>query len=232
MRLAAGLGPTIRAIRKAHHLTTAEFALELHVDQSMISRYESGKRVPRAPVLHRLLRIAQGAERNPILEQLSIIQGRPVLEEEALRQADLMVAEEAILKREIEIMGDPRPNLARFAYLAPKILLARKEIDESLNTVLELWLAHEPGDPVVRQCFSDAVQYLKLLLAAKVVLRAGHLKGTYRVIMPVDLGDGVTHQHGEILKLDFDTATRYGIALESVEGEPKESIAQSRKKLA
>jgi transcriptional regulator with XRE-family HTH domain len=228
--MSLALGPTIRAIRKAHHLTTAELAIALHVDQSMISRYESGKRVPRAPVLQRLLRLAQGAERNPILKQLSIIQGRPVSEEDAFRQADLMIAEEARLKREIEIAGDPRPNLARFAYLAPRILLARKEIDESLNTILRLWLAHNDEDPVVRQCFCDAAQYLELLLEAKVVLRAGRSRGKYRVIMPVDVGDGMIHQFGEIIELDLNTAIEYAHALITVEEEHQAEA--SNKKLA
>lgn len=71
--------------------------------------------------------------------------------------------------------------------------------------------------------------YLKLLLEAKVVLRGGHLKARYRVIMPVDFDDGVTHQPGEIMELDLDTAIKYALALQTTE----EDVAEpDRKKLA
>jgi transcriptional regulator with XRE-family HTH domain len=145
-------------------MTTGELARALKIDQSMISRYESGKRVPRAPVLLRLLPLAQGVEKNPILEQLSIIRGHPVVEAEAFFEAQRMAAESAAIKRELAILANARPNLARFAYLAPAILQAQKEIDESLNTFLQFWLS-TPDFPEKVQCFRDAARFLEIALS-------------------------------------------------------------------
>jgi transcriptional regulator with XRE-family HTH domain len=201
-------------------MTTAELAAALGVDQSMISRYESGKRAPRAPVLLRLLRLAEGVERNPILKQLSILQGRPVAEEDALREADIMDAEAAALRQELEIMADPRPNLARFAYLAPKILHAGQEIDGSLNTFLELWLS-APEFREKAQCFRDAARFLEIAIARSAANSEGG-KRRYRVLLPVEFADGRRHPIGEIVELSLPLAKLYSHALRQVESDPVE----------
>lgn len=48
------LYPSIRAYRKAHHITQKMLALQLRVSQSALSLYELGKRSPRARVLLRI----------------------------------------------------------------------------------------------------------------------------------------------------------------------------------
>ena len=214
------LGPTIRAIRKAHRMTTAELAVALKVDQSMISRYEAGKRVPGEPVLLRLLPLARGDEKSPILAQLSIRRGRPVMEAEAFLAAEAAEAEFAAIKREMEILTDARPNMARFAYLAPAILHAQKEIDASLNAVLQLWLS-TPDFPEKAQCFRDAALFLEIALSRAALGSRGE-KQRYRVIYPVDLGDGVQREAGEIVDLTAAAAAPYSHALCIVESDATE----------
>ncbi|MGD0669534.1 MAG: helix-turn-helix domain-containing protein [Bryobacteraceae bacterium] len=225
--VAQDLGPTIRVIRKAHGMTTGEFAAALRVDQSMVSRYESGKRVPRAPVLLRLLRLAKGVEKNPILEQLSIVRGRPVEEHDALREAAAMISESEALSRELKILADARPNLARFAYLAPTILHAQKEIDASLNTILKLWLS-TPDFPEKVQCFRDSARFLEIAIGRAVLDSPGE-KQKYKVLLPVDFGDGVRHRTGEIVDLTVTAAKHYSHALRSIEDE---AVADTGKKSA
>jgi transcriptional regulator with XRE-family HTH domain len=201
-------------------MTTGELALALKIDQSMISRYESGKRVPRAPVLLRLLPLAKGIEKNPILEQLSIMRGRPVVEAEAFFEAERMAAEGAAIKRELEILANARPNLARFAYLAPAILHAQKEIDASLNIFLQFWLS-TPDFPEKVQCFRDAARFLEIALCRAALDSAGE-KQRYQVILPVDLGDGVQRQAGEIVDLTMAAAKPYSHALRVVDSDAAE----------
>jgi transcriptional regulator with XRE-family HTH domain len=200
-------------------MTATELALALRVDQSMISRYESGKRLPRAPVLLRLLRLAEGVERNPILEQLAIIRGQPIFEEDALREAEAAEAEAAALLEELELLPDPRPNLARFAWLARTILRDQEEIDSSLNTFLELWLT--PDLPQKTQCFGDAARFLEIALARAAETRsaaeAAGKKRSYRVVGPMNLGDGVRHKAGEIVKINRALAELYPDGLRLVD---------------
>lgn len=47
------------------------------------------------------------------------------------------------------------------------------------------------------------------------------LQGEYRVALPVDFGDGVVHQPGEIVALDASKAKEYAHALRVVEVEVK-----------
>jgi transcriptional regulator with XRE-family HTH domain len=197
-------------------MTTTELGLALGVAQSMISRYESGRATPRAPVLLRLLRLAKGVEKNPILRQLSIIRGLPVEEREALREADGMIAEAAAIKQELQIMSDPRPNLARFAYLAPAILYAREEIDDSLNTILDLWRS-TPEFPGKSQCFKDAARFLEIALDRASAESPGP-KRWYKIVRPVDLGDGVRRKAGEFVELTVMHARRYMHSLREAEG--------------
>lgn len=43
------------------------------------------------------------------------------------------------------------------------------------------------------------------------------MKGTFRITLPVDFGDGHVHQPGDIVELDVEQAKLYGHALIAVE---------------
>lgn len=45
------------------------------------------------------------------------------------------------------------------------------------------------------------------------------MKKRFRVLLALDLGDGVVHQHGEVLELDAEQAAAYSHALMRVEEE-------------
>jgi len=51
------------------------FAALLGVNQAMVSRYETGRTRPGSLVLYRLLRLAEGPEKNPILDQFTRLVG-------------------------------------------------------------------------------------------------------------------------------------------------------------
>lgn len=246
------LPEAVRSIRKAWHMTTSEFARELGVAQSVVSRYESGARSPGRRVLLRLMLKAHGAQRETIRLALSTLHGKPVRDAEAVGWAVQIAKEEEFFERAAAHLA--LTGRERFIYLAGQVVLGGEEVDESLNTVLSTWLMseHSPDRP---RYFRDAARFLEIGLVPgagetnEPLLRAlneagltgkrtdqaqdegqrpgAGIRRSYRVTLPVDLGDGIVHPQGEMIDLDLATAKLHARALIEVE-----SVRRSKKKSA
>jgi len=55
----AKLGPTLRELRESAGLSQAELARKAGVGKSQLSKYESGKELPKLPTLARLFRVLE-----------------------------------------------------------------------------------------------------------------------------------------------------------------------------
>ena len=226
----SSLAKVIRSMRKSRGMTTAAFATLLGVDQSTISRYEAALRMPGEIVLGRLLRLAEGTEKNPILEYASLIAGRAVPEAEVLSTAEREAEEQEKIRRELQTRGTKElPDLARFGHLAFLVCSAEREVDFSLNRILELWLS-KASSPKAIDYFRDATLFLEVALGSVSPYQSGDVRAKFRVLRPLDFGDGFVHQVGEILELSLPLARMYPHALLRVEGEDRP--AQSKKKHA
>ena len=177
-----GLPEAIRSIRQRKQVNTTEFAKLLGVTQGQVSRYESGRAIPGAIPLGRLLYLAEGIEKNLIMEHLAIRLGNPV-EGPAMREAFAEV--ERLIKKsfpdsvaalsphEPAVWDEFRvvtPNLADLLKSIDELCNRRREVSASLARFIDLWLINRDTDPVVHQCFADAVQYLEFLLSSRVQL--------------------------------------------------------------
>lgn len=247
------LPEAVKSIRKAWHMTTSEFASELGVAQSVVSRYESGGRSPGRRVLLKLMLKAREAERETIRQALSARHGRPIRDEEAVGMAMQIAKEEELLERVATYFD--LPERGRFVHLTNEIIAEGKEVDESLNTILSIW-SSSSANPDRLRYFKDAARFLEIGLVpgdgetiaplVDVLREAGFTgshndeptidqqrtpdagrQATYRVTLPIDLGDGVVHQPGEEIDLDLVTANLYPHALIRVE-----SGRRSKKKSA
>jgi transcriptional regulator with XRE-family HTH domain len=235
------LPEVIRAMRKRRFMTTSEFARELGVAQSVVSRYESGGRSPGWRVLVKLLLFAEGVEREPVLQALSEVRGSPVNEADAEQQAARFVDEDKFLRW---LAGSPDVSeRGQFARLAAAILSQDKMcVDQSLNTMLELWLRSSDSPALASRYFRDAARFLEVALLPVVgnrpmmegmVLRDADrsptAKAEYRVLIATDFGDGVIHAAGDVVELDGELAAKYSTWLQRVE---KERIEENTKKSA
>jgi len=241
------LAATIKRIRVRLGMNMTKFAKAIGVTQGQVSRYEAGLATPGPSTLADLVRLADGAEKNPMLKCLTEmlqpgLQRGPMSEGEALSEVaaqrkrfDAMWAAEM----ELQAAGTPRPfwanilgiapNLAKLLQLVSGLYESKREVDASLVRILQLWCGnHRDSDPAVRQCFAEAAQYLEFLLRTKTAQDVGGPVFDYSVILPVDFGDGKLHARGEILRLDFETARRHSDALRRVE----EAEPASEQKLA
>jgi len=224
----SSMATTIRSIRRSLGLNTTAFATRLGVDQSMVSRYEAGKRMPGEIVLGKLLLLAGGPEKQPVLEYLSRLQGRPITEAEALSMAEREAVEQENIRRALQMRGSGElPDLARFGYLASLIISADREVDSSLIKILELWLA-KASTPTAVDYFREAAYFLEVALGRVSQYQSGELRAKFRVTQPVDFGDGFTHRAGDILELSLPVASMFPHALVRIAEEEQASI----KKLA
>ncbi len=155
------LPAVIRSIRKGRHMTTSEFARSLELNQSMVSRYEKGERSPGWRVLARLLLLAEGREKNVIVDAMSAAKGQTVSIADAEQQAVQAAKEDEFLKRALEHVN--LPERARFAYLSTEILQQKREVDASLNQVLSIWLRYG-GSAESERYFIDAARFLEIAL--------------------------------------------------------------------
>lgn len=247
------LPEAVRSIRRAWHMTTSEFGRELGIERSVVSRYESGERSPGRRVLLKLMLKAREAEREPIRQALSARHGRPIRDEEAVGMAMQIAKEEELLERVAAYFD--LPERGRFVQLTSDIIAEGKEVDESLNTILSIW-SSSSANPDRLRYFKDAARFLEIGLvpgAGETIeplvdaLREADFTGShndeptmdeqrtpdacsrssYRVILPVDLGDAVVHQPGEVINLDLVTANLYSHALMRIE-----PVRRSKKKSA
>ena len=177
---ASPLAQAIRSIRNRLGKTGVEFARLLGINQAMVSRYERGTCLPGYIVLGRLLELAEGTEKNAILDRVRHLLERAQLTEQAAlkelrtidrwRPIDLRESLEArgwrVLSEEpMQILRSAPPQLGDFALLAADIVRRGKEVDPSLVQILTLWLAHDTTDDAVRGYFADAVKFLEVSLA-------------------------------------------------------------------
>ena len=159
------LPEAVRKIRKRRGMNTSDFAAELGVAQSMISRYERGQRSPRWRFLVKLFMFAEGDEKPPILEALSVAQGRPVVESDAIQDAKRLAREDDIFRRTVDYVN--LPEAGRFIWLTSEIHRVAKEqgveVDESVNRILSVWL-HGEGSADAVKYFQDAARFLEIAL--------------------------------------------------------------------
>jgi DNA-binding transcriptional regulator YiaG len=153
------LPKAMKSIRKMWHMTTTEFARELGVAQSAVSRYETGAMSPGRKVLLKLILKAREPERKTIREALSALPGKRIPDDETIRLAVQIVKDEASLER--AAASFELPERARFAYLVGEILEKHNEVDESLNDILWTWLmtGHSPDRS---RYFRDAARFLEI----------------------------------------------------------------------
>ena len=263
------LSALMRSVRKRLRMNTTEFARKLGVAQSVVSRYENGSRSPGWRPLARLLLIAEGPEKKQVLKALSRVKGQPVDEVEATREAQEVAAEDEFLRRvglgeppgfriggsgeDIEEpmgLDDLPPNLSRFLVAASIIGHGKREVDESLSSILELWLRWGCRYPEAARYFQDAERFLRVGFQSSPVFEdvpippqtvgssaagpfsqeptAEQRTARYRVILRFSFGDGVEHQPGEILTLDLATAREYSHALMTV-GDDEEQVSRDKK---
>lgn len=159
------LSKVIRQIRGRLEATTTQFGDLIGVSHVTISRYELGRAIPRKAQLGALLQIAEGTEKNPILDALQRrlgVNGERQVLDELSRTGRLHKLGQDDFYEWLELK-----ELERFSGLAGKVLGKRKEVDPSLNAILDLWLSSETSDPRVRRCFADAANYLKVCLSVR-----------------------------------------------------------------
>ena len=176
----ADIASIFRRIRARLGMTRQDFGKLLGVSHTNISRYESGRTLPGYLVAGRLLELAEGTEKNPIVERLAHLLERPGLTDQAateeLRRIDRwrpagskewMEAHGWRVLPE-EVMEAPRlapPQLADFVELATVIMHRGKEVDRALVEVLALWLQCDTTDDEIRRYFADAAKFLEVSLA-------------------------------------------------------------------
>src|ERR1017187_4126473 len=180
------LATTIKGIRLCLGMNMTEFAQTIGVKQGQVRRYEAGRAVPSKAPLAVLLRLAEGAEKNPLLRRLTdMLMLGPLTEAQALSaEAGLRKHFDAMLGKAIAFLENQpaagsalplwetipgiAPNLAKLLELVSALYAGQREVDASLVRILQLWCHHRDSDPVVRQCFADTAQYLEFLLKTKV----------------------------------------------------------------
>lgn len=141
-----------------------EFADLIGCKQSTVSRYESGKLVPGRSVLILLLQLAQGSERTPVLNALGVTRAAAAgWMQPSLAQALKNFDEQLEQARAGGARRAPSAGMASFARAARRILLAGKEVDPSLSSILELWAEHH-ANPKALPHFRHAAAYLEVEL--------------------------------------------------------------------
>lgn len=188
------LSRVIRLVRFRLGMNTTDFGKLLGVAHSQISRYEIGTAKPGYVPLARLLRLAEGAERNPIISRLAEMLEQP--RESATEVSVLSELEktgrfteplwgnlpppQALREGFWDDFREFTPNLADFLKAVSELCDRRREIDSSLVQILRLWLSSNDSDPEVRQHFADAAKYIEVGLAAKESGKLAETKPTKR----------------------------------------------------
>jgi transcriptional regulator with XRE-family HTH domain len=185
------LGETIKQIRIRVGMTTTEFGRFIGVGHSSVSRYEEDKMRPGYLVLHNILKLADGSEKNPIIEALEEdLSSNPQLRppprevagfqevtpetggwkvvEEPYRPRAAADAEEQLGPSLLVTAHIQRPNLRRLAEIVNQLIAERREVDSSLPEMLELWLKHaKDADAWIRTVFADALNFIRVSLVAR-----------------------------------------------------------------
>ena len=184
----------------------------LGTNQSMVSRYEGAKSLPGYVTTAKLLALAEGDERQAIMERVEDLVGRS--EAQKIIESMPQGVNSVLLG---EALRTGKPNLVTFSSLARAIIAAGREVDSSLPGLLAIWMESGANNQSIRERFADAERFLRVAVEGKPAPNHGVGRAKYRVIAPVDFGDGVLHRHGQIVELDLDTALQHSFALLSVE---------------
>jgi len=175
-------------------MNTADFGRLLGVAQSQVSRYETATAKPGYVPLARLLHLAEGAEKNPIISRLAEMLGQP---REKATEVSLLSELERMGRYAEPLWGNTHPpqappegfwdefrefapNLAELLKAVSELCDRRREIDSSLVQIVRLWLSCDDSDPNIRQRFADAAKYLEVGLAAKETSKPAALKPAKR----------------------------------------------------
>lgn len=176
------LASAIHQIRGRLGLTTREFARRLGVRHTAVSRWERDEMRPGFLALRELLKIAEGTEKNPLLERLARLLERSGLAEEAAlmqwRRAGMLVELQSrgwrlVWEEPAQPQQSATPQLADFAEVAAQIVRRGMEVDPSLVEILMLWTRHDTTDDSVRRYFADAANFLAVSLATWKAKRTG-----------------------------------------------------------
>ena len=161
------LAQAIRQIRQRLAMTTTEFAEVLGINQATVSRYETGRMKPGYVHLGKLLKLAEGTEKNPIINRLHSLLGvtggeRVILVDLSRRDRLRKVAHQDLA----EAMGPKGlKELDRFLKLSFAIGKLRQEVDPALNRILELWITADTINPETRRAFEQAANFLGVALS-------------------------------------------------------------------
>ncbi len=116
-------------------MTRAQYASELWTSLSNVSRYERGQVKPGKRVLLHLLKLAEGDERQPLLDSLGVANEADI---KANIAGDLAVLRTQLLPGPPEAGGDPlRAAFAREA--ADIVSLDGVQMDAALVEILRRW---------------------------------------------------------------------------------------------
>jgi transcriptional regulator with XRE-family HTH domain len=168
------LASVIRQIRRRLGLTTRQFAQRLGVRHTAISRWERGQMQPGFLALKEILKVAEGTEKNPVLERLIRLLKRSGLAGDSaliqLGRAGILVDLRPLDRRLVWEERPPGvspagPNLAEFFGIATAIIHRAEEVDRSLVDILRFWRDHNTTDDAVRGYFADAAKFLAVSLA-------------------------------------------------------------------
>jgi len=152
----------VAKIRERLRESQEQFAERLKIQQTTVSRYESGKSVPRPPVLMQLYALALPAERRALTEAL----GRQWVAVESAAEKGALSGWEPVSQERAgwEPVGFDRRTLSKS--LAP-IRMAKKTPNKTEDPITEihaLW-AQYGSDPRAVEFFRDAAAYLRVQLS-------------------------------------------------------------------
>jgi transcriptional regulator with XRE-family HTH domain len=235
----------IRAVRSRLRDTQAEFAERLGSSQNTISQYENGKINPSAEILAKVWHLADATERRLLQAHVSALFSmlEPEQQRRLLSEASDLFSSQAPDKQWStlqDVSDDARSgglsdpvrsalHLVRFRRLCDQY--AGDPDADDLFERAAAWLEtefamrrlcrpkedpHESGTlGVDEQDAAFAEPHSQS--TATGVESVGATRNSYRLTLPIDLGDGVVHQPGELIDLDLATAKLYSHALIRVE---------------
>jgi transcriptional regulator with XRE-family HTH domain len=161
------LASSIKSIRSRIGRTMIEFAALIGCKQSTVSRYESGKLIPGRSVLLLLLQLAQGTEREIILDALGVNQSVALgwIERDFLNalwtfEDYLRATGAGCQKRDLTA---EKNRIVLFSSATKEIILRGRPIEPALIAILNLWLAHA-DNPEAHIYFQHAASYLDVEL--------------------------------------------------------------------
>ncbi len=141
------LSEAIRSIRRRTGKTLVQLALDLGVKNPTVSQYESGKAKPSPKVLLLLLAMAEGEERQPIMEELH--RKGVHTADDAMRMLGVVVNEDE----------DVPEGVVRLAQCLRSFVQRKMDVYPILLDLLDLWEKHG-SDPRFSDFWSRLTQFV------------------------------------------------------------------------